>query len=107
MNAYFLSGGIVGDPPEMPTRLVDIVLAETRSKARYIFWQKYRLDLGDMKDSWCEFCWKVSSGLDLAQGFTDDLTPLANGILWGVADRMYRERGMGSSLKCGGFERAS
>ena len=55
MNAYFVDGGVVnGRPPEQQVRIVELVLAQSRGQAKYLFWLAYRWDLDDLTTSWCE-----------------------------------------------------
>lgn len=56
MNAYFILHSEViywpyndYDPPE-PYSPCDIVIAENRSKAKYLFWQKYEGDVGPLNE---------------------------------------------------------
>ncbi len=55
MNAYIVDAGDrEGGRTEQPQRLVDIVIASTRNRARYLFWLAHKADLGDLTDGWCK-----------------------------------------------------
>lgn len=67
MNAYIIDAGdIHGD--HGPERLVDIFIAPNRNRARYLFWQEYVDDLGDLTEGWCKHVRIVEKNVTGAEG---------------------------------------
>jgi len=73
VNAYFIDGGESTDYYGQAERIVDIVIAPNRNRARYLFWLKYKYDLGDLLDGWCESIRLVQKDLSLPEGLLDSV----------------------------------
>lgn len=88
MNAYFIDGGEVHDPMAGAERVVDVVIAQTRNRAKYLFWLKYKGDLGDfIRDKWCEKIRLIQQNVDLPEGV---LTDVASGVGYPKNEEAYR-----------------
>lgn len=89
MNAYFIDGGDCFDKLDGYYRLVDIVIAPSRPRARYLFWKAYTRELGDLTDPWCKTIRLVSK--DVHGTLREGLLPYAHVAyqeLWKQADEV-------------------